>query len=166
MQNIWIGNLLSLQDLPSDFDDKIIIITLISEEKILSLVKSILSANETFGSNKMVEQHIIWRIPDRPSAKFLNSNLSQLLDEMDQREIRPCLVHCAQGKSRSSALIAAWLISRKNLSLDEAMQIIRRVQPEAKPNFGFIAALKVLERSDGNVQAAIEKWSLRSETNE
>jgi len=161
VQNIWIGNLLSLQNLASDFDDKIIVISLISAERILFLTKFFLSAEKN-NNNARSEEHIVWKLPDRPAANFLDSsNLIQTLKAMDQRERRPCLVHCAQGKSRSAALVAAWLISRQNMSFEEAIKVIRRVQPEANPNLGFVAALKVLERHKGNVEAAIEEWNGR-----
>jgi protein-tyrosine phosphatase len=148
--NIWIGNILALRDLPSDFT----VITLLAQEKTLRLAKSILTANH---------KQIVWRLVDKPSATFLCPDLIQILSIMD--ESRPVLVHCAQGVSRSAAVCAAWLISRHHCStLQQAMTIIRQARPQAQPNLGFLAALKAIERHQGNVETAMEEWNGKQKT--
>lgn len=56
------------------------------------------------------------------------------------------LVHCYQGKSRSCAVICAFLSLRLHLSLDEALLKVREVRPQAEPNAGFWAVLARRER--------------------
>ena len=48
------------------------------------------------------------------------------------------LVHCASGASRSVSIIIAWLITRKNYSLEEALSVVRKNRDLADPNDGFI----------------------------
>jgi pimeloyl-ACP methyl ester carboxylesterase len=52
------------------------------------------------------------------------------------------LVHCFQGKSRSAAVVAAWLMKRERLSYEEALESLRSVRPRACPNIGFALQLR------------------------
>eukprot|EP01038_Epipyxis_sp_PR26KG_P004762 gene4762-6679_t len=47
------------------------------------------------------------------------------------------LVHCYQGKSRSVAVICAYMIKYFGYSYGEALSIVRQVRPNAQPNTGF-----------------------------
>eukprot|EP00977_Amphora_coffeiformis_P024357 scaffold15612_cov105-Amphora_coffeaeformis.AAC.2 len=73
-----------------------------------------------------------------------------------------CLVHCAFGISRSVSICAAWLISRRQLTLSQALQQIRAVRPDAAPNMGFLASLRGLEQCKGNMAAAMERMHSQS----
>ena len=55
------------------------------------------------------------------------------------------LVHCHEGRSRSVALVAAWLMASRGLALREALAAMRAARPEAQPNPGFLAALAELD---------------------
>jgi protein-tyrosine phosphatase len=47
------------------------------------------------------------------------------------------LVHCFGGRSRSAALVAAFLMSSRGWSLDQAMEVIVGARPVACMNKGF-----------------------------
>lgn len=146
LEDIWIGNVLALKNLPVEFT----VISLLSEEMTLNLT-----------SNLLAEHHSreVWHLRDKSSAPFLVPDLVRVLSVIDKSR-RPVLVHCAKGKSRSAAVCAAWLISRKRCStVQEAMGIIRKARPEAQPNLGFLAALKAIERHGGDVEAAMNEWN-------
>jgi Dual specificity phosphatase, catalytic domain len=67
-----------------------------------------------------------------------------------------CLIHCAQGVSRSAAVVAAWLLYSKEASTtQQALHIIREVRPNVQPNIGLLAALHAIERCHGNIDAAM-----------
>jgi protein-tyrosine phosphatase len=55
------------------------------------------------------------------------------------------LVHCRCGVSRSSTLIAAWLISKKNYTATSAVSLIQNSRAQVKPNEGFIKQLEQYE---------------------
>lgn len=57
------------------------------------------------------------------------------------------LIHCYQGISRSTTILASYLMKRFGLSLVEALDEIRSVRPVAAPNPGFLIQLRALERS-------------------
>jgi len=52
------------------------------------------------------------------------------------------VVHCFQGISRSSTIVAAYLIASRGLSVTRALEHIRSHRPIAEPNFGFVSQLK------------------------
>merc|ERR1740117_146446 len=76
------------------------------------------------------------------------------------------LVHCASGISRSVAACAAWLMTRRNYTLDDAMDKVVECRPSAKPNFGFMQALKILEYSRGDLEAAHDRWCRANDSDE
>ena len=53
------------------------------------------------------------------------------------------LVHCHAGESRSVAVVAAHLMKTEDLSLEEALESIRKVRPRADPNEGFREQLRL-----------------------
>ncbi|CAK9143352.1 unnamed protein product [Ilex paraguariensis] len=56
------------------------------------------------------------------------------------------LIHCFEGRSRSATLVLAYLMLRKNFSLLEAWNTLRRVHRRAQPNDGFAKILLDLDR--------------------
>lgn len=69
-------------------------------------------------------------------AKFID-------DQLAQNNI--VYVHCAQGISRSSALILYYLITRKHQTLLEAFQNVSALRNVICPNMGFFKGLSELE---------------------
>ena len=55
------------------------------------------------------------------------------------------LVHCHIGQSRSCALVIAWLILKRGMTLREAVDLVQRARPQAAPNAGYMNALGQLE---------------------
>ena len=55
------------------------------------------------------------------------------------------LVHCFAGISRSPAVVTAYLMKRKGMTLKAALGQIVRVRPQVSPNSGFLQQLKEME---------------------
>jgi protein-tyrosine phosphatase len=55
------------------------------------------------------------------------------------------LVHCNAGISRSVSIVIAFLMSRRQKSLCEAMAQVKAARPRAQPNVGFVEQLKMYE---------------------
>jgi protein-tyrosine phosphatase len=173
LPGLWIGSLASVKVVGGDGNgDKLhqwTIISVLESEKLLRLTKAILSSRKDFGDF----QHVVWRLPDKSSGDFLSERLLSILACMDEMLVvvdaepnqynnnKACLVHCAQGISRSAAVCAAWLLSRKKLSLQEALAAIRKARPEIRPNLGFLASLRALEQCDGDVEKAMQRMRER-----
>jgi len=58
-----------------------------------------------------------------------------------------CLVHCQQGKSRSVSIVAAYLIARRGLSFNVAIERIKAIRPVVKVNKNFAEQLQLFERA-------------------
>ncbi|KAG1338736.1 putative Dual specificity protein phosphatase PHS1 [Cocos nucifera] len=56
------------------------------------------------------------------------------------------LVHCFEGKSRSSTVVLAYLMLRKGHTLSEAWNMLKKVHRRAQPNDGFAKILLELDR--------------------
>ncbi|XVF08615.1 hypothetical protein REPUB_Repub07fG0018100 [Reevesia pubescens] len=81
-----------------------------------------------------------------------DSNISSILEEacdfIDHVEEigGRVLVHCFEGKSRSATVVIVYLMLRKNLTLLEAWNALKRVHRRAQPNDGFARILLDLDR--------------------
>ena len=72
----------------------------------------------------------------------------KLLHEYVDSKGLSVLVHCQQGKSRSVSMIIYYLMQRNGLTVDEALQYIKRYRFTASPNQGFMKQLKQMESSE------------------
>lgn len=79
------------------------------------------------------------------SAMHLQQRLTECLDFIDEAQV--CLVHCAQGKSRSAAVVCAYLMLRQTLSFQQALDLVRIFRPIAEPNPSFARILQLLSHS-------------------
>ncbi len=65
------------------------------------------------------------------------------------------LVHCKCGVSRSSSILLAYLISVQQMTLSNALKLIKKERRRIRPNIGFFLQLlqlekDVFENTDGN----------------
>ncbi|GAA5833412.1 hypothetical protein JCM9279_001516 [Rhodotorula babjevae] len=58
------------------------------------------------------------------------------------------LVHCQAGVSRSTTLVAAYLMLKHGLNVEQALDKIRAVRPQVEPSEAFMMQLEMLERCD------------------
>mmetsp|Transcript_7676 Transcript_7676/g.17726 ORF Transcript_7676/g.17726 Transcript_7676/m.17726 type:complete len:270 (+) Transcript_7676:44-853(+) len=54
---------------------------------------------------------------------------------------RRCLVHCLVGASRSAAIVLAYLVSKRAMTLRDAFTLVRARREVARPNKGFCEKL-------------------------
>lgn len=78
--------------------------------------------------------------PDQPVAAALEEAL-RFIDEARVAGGR-VFVHCAQGVSRSGAVVVAWLMRSRALPYDDALAAARRGRPICAPNSGFERELR------------------------
>jgi protein-tyrosine phosphatase len=70
------------------------------------------------------------------------------------------LVHCLKGASRSAALVAAYLIAKKNYTCTAAIGLMKEKRKAVNPNDGFIQQLMDYEQEINKAKEAL-KQSLR-----
>mmetsp|Transcript_7560 Transcript_7560/g.12596 ORF Transcript_7560/g.12596 Transcript_7560/m.12596 type:complete len:182 (+) Transcript_7560:120-665(+) len=157
---LWIGALWSIREIAKRPNLRWTVITALHSENLTAFIEASKQEleRECLG---IVEAHECWQIPDKSDSVFISTQLEEVLTNIDQgtnpSDNKVCLVHCAFGTSRSVSICAAWLISRRGMSLADSLECIRRVRPEAMPNMGFIAGLRALEQSEGNVKVACKR---------
>ncbi|KAJ8274353.1 hypothetical protein COCON_G00089780 [Conger conger] len=89
------------------------------------------------------------RVPvyDDP-AENLYRHLDRCADAVRGEEGRggTTLVYCKNGRSRSAAVCAAYLMKHHSLSLADAFQMVKTARPVVEPNPGFWAQLEKYEQ--------------------
>ena len=89
---------------------------------------------------------------------LINDDILQILDIEDLRNIfkevrkhldneSSVLVHCAQGKSRSTTVLAAVLCFMTNQTISEILNFIKSKRSMADPNINFRKQLKDFEKN-------------------
>ena len=172
---LWVGGLGAVKEIRHRSDRPWTVISAIKAEKlslflskIIQEIQSTDSADENGSGVTTKIKHIEWDIADMSQSELLCPRLEEILLAMDecllvsnnndnQNNHSYCLVHCASGISRSVSICAAWLISRRGMSMSQALQQIRAVRPDAAPNLGFLASLRSLEKCKGNIATAMEQ---------
>ncbi|GAA5940918.1 dual specificity protein phosphatase family protein [Sporobolomyces koalae] len=72
-----------------------------------------------------------------PTASFINAALEKG---------QSVLVHCQAGVSRSTTLVAAFLMIKLGLNVEQAVDKIRTVRPQVEPTQFFLLQLEMFER--------------------
>ncbi|KAJ7955925.1 Dual specificity protein phosphatase PHS1 [Quillaja saponaria] len=94
-----------------------------------------------------------------------DTNISSIFDEacdfinyVEQTNGK-VLVHCFEGRSRSATLVLAYLMLRKNFTLLQAWNTLKRVHRRAQPNDGFA---KILLQLDWKLHGKVSmEWQQR-----
>jgi dual specificity phosphatase 12 len=81
--------------------------------------------------------------PDVPIAKYFAETIQYI--QKCIRDHEPIVVHCFMGMSRSATIVIAYLMQTYRLSVDEALNRIRRIRPIVLPNPGFMLQLRHFE---------------------
>ncbi|KZV90131.1 phosphatases II [Exidia glandulosa HHB12029] len=58
------------------------------------------------------------------------------------------LVHCFQGVSRSASVVAAYLMAKRGIARDEALELVRAARPAIQPNLGFMKQLDEFHKAN------------------
>ncbi|KAJ3566843.1 hypothetical protein NP233_g6745 [Leucocoprinus birnbaumii] len=84
------------------------------------------------------------KVEDLPFAELaahLPTTTAWIRDALSRDPNARVLVHCVEGISRSSSVVAAFLMAQYNWSPTEAVQYVKSKRRIAEPNFGFIQQL-------------------------
>lgn len=77
----------------------------------------------------------------------INGNLFYIIKIIDifLNDNKKVIVNCYAGISRSSTIVIAFLIAKKKMSLNEAINFVRMKRNIINPNINFIKQLSILE---------------------
>ncbi|KAJ0421199.1 protein-tyrosine phosphatase-like protein [Aspergillus carlsbadensis] len=67
-----------------------------------------------------------------------------ILDEASAAKKR-VLVHCSAAISRSPAVVAGYLISKRGYTLEQSLEVLKSARPAVSPNKGFLEQLRKME---------------------
>ncbi|ESL07682.1 phopshatase [Trypanosoma rangeli SC58] len=92
-------------------------------------------------------KHLVLPVEDIPGEDIqqLFEQAFTFIDEARDKN-KGILLHCFAGLSRSVTVAAAYLMSRCNMTRDEALDFIRKARPAAQPNPGFMETLRKFEK--------------------
>ena len=86
-------------------------------------------------------------LPDKRSediTQYFEDTATYIHDVVSQG--KEVLVHCRAGKSRSVAIVMSYLMKYQNLTVDEALGLIRKTRENVLPNSGFMTQLREYEK--------------------
>ncbi|KAF8068955.1 hypothetical protein FPV67DRAFT_1098469 [Lyophyllum atratum] len=104
---------------------------------ILSAMRGRLTIKETF----IKHQVLVDDTEDEDILRHLLPSIHFIQAELDKG--RGVLVHCQAGISRSSTIVAAYLMYSKKLDTEAALEMIRNVRPHIEPNQNFFRQLEI-----------------------
>lgn len=79
-----------------------------------------------------------------PSVEDMNETVDYIENKISSG--KPVLIHCAAGKGRTGALLAAYLIKKENLTAKQAIQKIRLMRPGSVQSLTQETALSMYEK--------------------
>jgi len=91
--------------------------------------------------NQVITMHI--KLNDSPSQCLILDPALRFINEAISRKMN-ILIHCHLGKSRSAAILIAYLIIEKGMTYKKALSLITRCRPIVDMNEGFQQQLKNL----------------------
>uniref|UniRef100_A0A8C9SNG9 Si:ch1073-184j22.2 n=1 Tax=Scleropages formosus TaxID=113540 RepID=A0A8C9SNG9_SCLFO len=84
-------------------------------------------------------------VPDLPHAR-LSDHFDRVAECIHNNQVGSTLVHCAAGRSRSPALVMAYLMRYRGMTLSEAHRWVRDRRPYICLNAGFWDQLLLYEK--------------------
>jgi atypical dual specificity phosphatase len=79
-----------------------------------------------------------------PSIEDLDKAVGFIDDEISKG--RPVVVHCAAGKGRTGAVLAAYLVKRQNMTASQAIEKVRRMRPGSIQSVAQETAISMYEK--------------------
>lgn len=76
---------------------------------------------------------------------LMKSAINDILAVRDDNNNMKILVHCISGVSRSTCVVAGYMIAKYSIDVDDAIYKIRKIRPIANPVFELVRLLKVYE---------------------
>ena len=98
------------------------------------------------GPNYKSEDDLIQKIIqiDDVSSRNIIKYFGECLNFIDGNE--KVLVHCMAGVSRSATIVIVYIMWKKKMKFDDALNFVKNKRPIVDPNDGFVEQLKLFEK--------------------
>ena len=127
---LWLGNASAARN-----------ITLLKKNGITKVLSVMNNPPHTYKESDGVNLKYI-NIYDKPRENIVQY-FGECIEFIEGKE--NVLVHCIFGKSRSATIVTAYLIWKKRISLDDALNFVNQKRKMAVPNTGFKKQLQIFE---------------------
>ena len=82
---------------------------------------------------------------DFPIENYFDKGIQFIKDSLNNNDGN-ILIHCMEGKSRSTTLLMAYLIKCQNENTNSAYKVLKSKRPLTMPNLGFMYKLREYEK--------------------
>ena len=118
-------------------------------KKILSVIRQfgmLCTGEFDPGPNYKSEDDLIQKIIqiDDVSSRNIIKYFGECLNFIDGNE--KVLVHCMAGVSRSATIVIVYIMWKKKMKFDDALNFVKNKRPIVDPNDGFVEQLKLFEK--------------------
>lgn len=137
MPRLWVGGWAALSD-----ECRVL------QQKKVTHVVSVISADQRKLPH-FIRGHLYVRVDDtEEAADTLASHFEEITSFVERARASGgvVFVHCGAGISRAPTSACAYLIWKLRIPAAKAITLVRSARPCARPNVGFVAALKAWER--------------------
>ncbi len=133
IDNIYLSNLRDAQNYNLIRENNIRAVCRLSEDKNSSIYgPDILFKNYEIEDNFLYKDELI----------VIAENIVSTIVIPAQKYNMNVLIHCNEGQSRSVSVIIYYMITRRNYTYDDALNHIKSIKPDAKPNNAFAEILR------------------------
>jgi predicted protein tyrosine phosphatase len=140
MPRLWVGGWAALSD-----DCRVL------QQKKVTHVVSVISADQR-KLPPFIRGHLYVRVDDtEEAAARLAAHFDEISEFIEQARSGGgvVFVHCGAGISRAPTSACAYMIWKLHIPASNAIKLVRSARPCARPNVGFVAALKAWEQQVG-----------------
>lgn len=113
-------------------------------------IKSVVTVREVplpskwFDGSDIDYLHLMVEDYGAPSMEVIDETVDYIDKKISSG--KPVLVHCAAGKGRTGAVLAAYLMKKENLTADQAIEKIRLMRPGSVQSLTQETALSMYEK--------------------
>lgn len=133
LDNLWLGAIQS----SCNRDE-------LKAKNIETVVTAVYGASAAYPYDFNYERAKLRDVEDENILEYFETLLPKIHNELINN--RGVLVHCIYGRSRSTSIVAAYLIKYKKMTTEEALKFIKEKRTQIDPNPSYLSQLKEFEK--------------------